>query len=125
MQNEWNVLSVTASARSASDSPRSRGRRDHAMFHFRRGLVGKRQAQDFRAGKLRLCVEQIADALGDDARLSRARAGHHHQRTLAVMHGGALLRIELNSRRGSAGVFKKISHVGSLSTLAYAASRKC
>ena len=88
-------------------------RRDHAVFHFRGGLVGKRQAQDFLAGEVRLRIEQIADALGDDASLARARAGHHDQRTLAVMHGGALLGIELNSRRRRAGMFKEVSHLES------------
>ncbi len=57
-------------------------RRDHAMLHFRRRFVRERQPQDFLARKFRLRFEQIADALGDDARLSRARAGHHHQRAL-------------------------------------------
>ena len=85
-------------------------RRDHAMLHFRRRFVRERQPQDFLARKFRLRFEQIADALGDDARLSRARAGHHHQRPFAMVHGGALFRIQLNSRGRSAGVFKQFSH---------------
>ena len=85
-------------------------RRDHAVFHFRGGLVGERQAQDFLAREFRLGIEQIADALGDDASLARARAGHHDERAFAVMRGGALLGIELNARRRGAGMFKKVGH---------------
>ena len=77
------------------------------MLHFRRGLVGKCQAQDFLAGQFRLGFEQIANALGDDARLARARAGHHHQRAFAVLHRSALLGVELNSRRRRAGMSKR------------------
>ncbi len=89
-------------------------RRDHAVLHFRRGFVGKRQAQDFLAGKFRLGIEQIADALGDDAGLARARAGHDDQRAVAVLRRGALLGIELNARRRGAGMFKQVSHLESL-----------
>ncbi len=85
-------------------------RRDHAMLHFRRGLVGKRQPQDFLARQTGLRIEQVANAFGDDARFSRARAGHHHQWALAVIHGGALFRIELNSRRWFAGMFEQVGH---------------
>ncbi len=88
-------------------------RRDHAVLHFRGGLVGERQAQDFLAGEFRLRIQQIADALGDDASFARARAGHHHQRPFAVMHGGALLGIELNARRRGAGMFKQVGHLES------------
>ncbi len=83
----------------------------HAMLHLRGRFVREGQAQDFLAGELRLGVEQVTDALGDDARFPRARAGHHHQRALAVMHGGALFRIQLDARGWSAGMFKEIGHV--------------
>ena len=100
------MLSVTAFGAFGIRFAAIARRRHHAMLHFRRRFVGERQPQDFLAGKFRLRVEQIADALGDDARLSRARAGHHHQRPFAMMHGGALFRIQLNSRSRSAGMFK-------------------
>src|SRR5258708_24421888 len=80
------------------------------MLHFRGGLVGKRQSQDFLAREFRLSIEQIADALGDDASLARARASHHDERSLAVLCRGALFRIELNARSRGAGMFKQVSH---------------
>ena len=86
-------------------------RRDHAVLHLRRGLVCKCQAQNFLAREFRLGIEQITDALGDDASLTRAGAGHHHERTLAVLCRGALPRIELNARRWRAGVFKQVGHL--------------
>ncbi len=86
------------------------GRGYHAMFHFRGGLVGERQAKDFRSGQFRLSFEQIADALGNDARLSRACAGHNNQRSCTMMCRCALLRIKLNPRSGSAGVVKQVGH---------------
>ena len=85
-------------------------RRNHAVLHFRCGLVGERQAEDFRARQVRLRIEQIPDALGDDARLPRARPGHHHQRPVPVMRRGALLGVELDSRRRGARMFEEISH---------------
>ncbi len=71
------------------------------MLHFRGGLVGKCQAQDFLAGEFRLGLEKVADALGDDASLARAGAGHHDQRSLAVLRRGALFGIELNAGAGA------------------------
>jgi len=99
-------------------------RRDHAVFHFRRGLVGKRQAQDFLAGKFRLGVQQIADALGDDASLARARSRHHDERALAMLHGGALLGVERKARRGGTGELEQVGHRGASSapTVAQAAA---
>src|SRR5258707_7728097 len=86
-------------------------RRDHAVLHFRGGLIGKRQAQNFLAREFRLGIEQIADALCDDASLARDRAGYHNERSLAVMRRSALLRIELNSRRRVTGTFKQVGHI--------------
>ena len=119
------MLSVTASARSASGFSALARRRDHAVFHFRGGLVGKRQAQDFLAREVRLGIEQIADALGDDASFPRARAGHHDERPLAVTHGGALLGIELNARRRRAGMFKQVGHLESSQRTTVAHTRRC
>ena len=99
-------------------------RRDHAVLHFRGGLVGERQAQDFLAREFRLGIEQVADALGDDASLARARAGHHDERTFAVMHGGALLGIELNARRRGAGMFKQVGHLESSQPTTVAHARR-
>ena len=119
------MLSVTASARSSVRLSALARRRDHAVFHFRGGLVGERQAQDFLAREFRLGIEQIADALGDDASLARARAGHHDERTLAVMHGGALLRIELNAWRRCAGMFKQVGHLASSQPTTVAQALRC
>ena len=58
---------------------------DHAVLHFRRGLVGKRQAQDFLARQFRLGLQQVANALGNNARFARARSGHHHERAFPVL----------------------------------------
>src|SRR5580704_836522 len=93
--------------------PAAAGRRNYAVFHFRSGLVCERQAQDFLAREFRLGIEQIADALGDDASFPCARAGHYHERSFAMMHGGALLGIKLNSRCRGPGKFKKVSHLES------------
>ena len=45
-------------------------------------------------GRSGSAFQQVADALGDDARLARARAGDHQQRPFAVAHRGALLGVE-------------------------------
>ncbi len=48
---------------------------DDAGFHFAGGFVGERQAEDVFAGKGIVGFEQVANALGDDARFSRTGAG--------------------------------------------------
>ncbi len=82
------------------------GARD-AMLHFRRRFVGEGQAEDGFAGQFGIGFEQVADALGNDARLAGARAGHHQQRPFAVVHGSALLRVEL-----LAGSFRRTREMG-------------
>ena len=70
------------------------GARD-AMLHLSRRSVGERQRQDGFAGQVGIGIQEMADSLGDDARLAGARAGDHQERPLAVAHSGALLIVEL------------------------------
>ncbi len=83
----------------------------HAVLHHRRGLVGEGQPQQALAGERRVGLQQVADALGDDARLACARARHHQQRTFAVAHCGALLRVQQVVRVGRARYFQEFRHV--------------
>ena len=101
------MLSVTASARSTSVSPRSRAAATTRCFISAAALSVNVSPRISLPRQFRLRFQQVADALGDDARLARARAGHHHERPFAVLRGGALLGIELNARRRRAGMFKR------------------
>ena len=66
----------------------------HALAHLGRGLVGKGDGEDgIRRDALRL--NEIRNAVRDDARLARAGAGQDQDRTIRGLHGGALLRIHL------------------------------
>jgi len=48
-----------------------------AMFHLARRSVGERQRQDGFTGQIGIGIQEMADSLGDDAGLARARAGDH------------------------------------------------
>ncbi len=85
-------------------------RGNHSMFHLPGGLVGERQAKDFISRELRMGFEQEPDTFRDDARLPRARAGHHDERPFAMLYRRALLRVKLNSWNWSAGVFEQVGH---------------
>ena len=61
-------------------------------------LLGERQADDGFAGQFGIGFEQMADALGDDARLARARAGHHQQRPFAVRTAARCCGVQLLDR---------------------------
>ena len=66
----------------------------HARFHFAGGFFREGQRQDVFAGNLRIRTQQLADALGDDARFSRARACDHQQRSFAVQDRTTLCLVQ-------------------------------
>ncbi len=66
----------------------------HALAHLGGGLVGERHRQDRSRGDAAL--DQLGDALGDDARLAGARACEHEHGPVVVLDGGRLRRIEAN-----------------------------
>ena len=64
-----------------------------ATFHLARGFVGKREPENIFARERGIRFEQIADALGDDARLAGAGACDDQQRPFSVLDGRALLGV--------------------------------
>src|SRR6266404_4212507 len=72
-------------------------RLDDARLHLPRGFVGKRQAQDVFPGQRSVRLQQVADALRDDARFSSAGAGDHQQWPFAVRDRASLRLIQLQS----------------------------
>ena len=64
----------------------------HASHHFAGGLVGEREQQDA-VGRNAL-FEQVGHAIGERARLARARAGDDERRAGRRGDGGALLLVE-------------------------------
>ena len=87
-QKEWKVeISGLASVEPAEQLL-------DALGHLGGGLVGEGDGEDgIRRDALRL--NEIGDAVGDDAGLARAGAGQDEQRAVRGLDGGALLRIHL------------------------------
>ena len=76
----------------------------HALAHFARGLVGKRDRGNLRGNHI-LALDQMRDLLGDHPRLARTRASKHKQRAIAVFNGGTLVGVEHGwSGSGESGV---------------------
>ncbi len=72
----------------------------HALHHLGGGFVGEGHRQDgFRHHAQML--DQMGDAVGDDARLAAARAGQDEHRAIGGFDGFTLLRIELGEERQS------------------------
>ena len=69
----------------------------HARFHFARGFPCKRQSQDVLAGKLRIRVQELPDALSDNARFACACARDDQQRPFAVHNRAPLRLVELHA----------------------------
>src|SRR5687768_8499642 len=73
--------------RSVSDQPLD------ALTHLARRLVGEGDGQNL----IRLGVavaDEVRDAVGNDARLARTRAGEDQQRSRIVQHRLTLLRVQ-------------------------------
>jgi hypothetical protein len=64
----------------------------NALLHHAGGLVGEGDGQD-RAGWNTL-LDQVRDAIGNDAGLARARSGQDEQRALRGKHGFALALVQ-------------------------------
>ncbi len=64
----------------------------YPLGHLRRGFVGEGDSKD---GVRRHIahLDQVGDAVGDDARLARAGAGEDEQGAIYGFNGGSLLRI--------------------------------
>ncbi len=78
------------------DPDRARGCAEHpleALSHLPRGLVRERDREDLVRANLQV-VDEMGDAVGEDARLSRARAGDHEQRPFGVLNRLALRLVE-------------------------------
>ena len=86
----------------------ARGRADEvldALAHLPRRLVRERDREDL--GRLDADrAEQVRDAAGEDARLSRARAGDHEHRAFGVQDGLPLRRIQV----GEVGLRRRRGH---------------
>ena len=63
-----------------------------AFSHLVGGLIGEGDGQDGTAGHALL--DQMGDAIGDDARLAGARAGQNEDRTVGGEDSFTLLRIQ-------------------------------
>ena len=64
----------------------------HAPHHFPGGLVGERQQQD--AVRRNALLQQVGHAVGERARLARARAGDDQRRPRRRGDGGELLLVQ-------------------------------
>jgi hypothetical protein len=65
----------------------------HALVHLARGLVGEGHREDGARG--RPALDEARHALRDDARLARACAGEHEERSQAVLDGLTLGGVQL------------------------------
>ena len=65
----------------------------HTVHHLAGGLVGERQQQD--AVDRDALLEQVCHAIGQRARLARARPGQHQRRSRRRGNGGELLGVQL------------------------------
>ena len=78
------------------DPDRARGGAEHpleALAHLPRGLVRERDREDLARLDLQV-LDEVGDAMRQDARLPRARAGDDEQRPLGVLNGLALGLVE-------------------------------
>ena len=64
------------------------------LAHLARGLVRERDREDL-LGLDPVRVDQVRDAVREDARLARARAGDDEQRPLGREHGLPLGRVQV------------------------------
>jgi hypothetical protein len=87
-----------------SGSPLRRPPPARRLAHLLRRLVGKRNGKDL-LGPNADDVGEVGDAVRDDARLARARAGDDQQRSLDVAYGVLLLRIEPLEQLALPGLF--------------------
>jgi hypothetical protein len=67
----------------------------HARFHFPRGFFRERQRQNVFAGDAFLRIKQVANALGNDSRLSRTSACDDQQRPFAMRDRAPLRIVQL------------------------------
>ena len=69
-----------------------------ALAHLGGGFVGEGHRQNGFRHHAHV-LDEIGDAVGDDARLAAARAGEDEHRALGSFDGLALLRVELIEKR--------------------------
>jgi len=65
----------------------------HPLAQLAGGLVGERDGEDLR-GPRQALAQEVRDAMGENARLSRACARQDEQRPFAVAHGLELRRVQ-------------------------------
>ena len=73
----------------------------HAVEHLPCGLVGEGQEQDL--VRFDALGQEVGDAVGEGARLARARAGEHEQRAGRSGDGGVLFVVEIAAEVDAAG----------------------
>ena len=73
------------------------------VLHLARGLVGEGHREDA-IGRDAVPVDQVGDAGGEHARLARPRAGQDQDRSVHVVHGLLLGRIERALELGRRGI---------------------
>ena len=74
----------------------------HTLGHLRGGLVGERDREDL-VGANAALFNEIGDAVGDDAGLSRARAGQQQNGAIDGLDAFALLRVHVVEKAGHGG----------------------
>ncbi len=82
----------------------------HASLHLAGCFVGKGQTQNVFTREVRVRLQQVADAFGDDTSLSGARTGNHEQRPFGMRDGAPLRVIEFQARVGQRLEIKKCAH---------------
>ncbi len=82
------------------------------LAHLLRGLVRERDREDLVRPRA-AAVDQVREAVREDARLARAGAGEDEQRALAVRDGGLLRRVEALEEGGDGVVGGRGGHARS------------
>jgi hypothetical protein len=66
----------------------------YSLAHFLGGLIGKRHGEELLREDA-TCPNKEGDAVRNDPRFARPRTGENQERTVTVLHGFLLWRVEL------------------------------
>jgi hypothetical protein len=66
----------------------------HPLAHFFCGLIGKRHGEELLREDA-TCLNKVRNAVRNDPRFARPRASENQERTVTVLHGFLLWRVEL------------------------------
>ena len=81
----------------------------HAVAHLGRSLVGEGHSEDGIGGNSKI-INEMRDAVSDDARFSGARARQNQNRTIDLLGGFSLLRIKFTEVQRSQFTGEDSSH---------------